>query len=88
MAGAVSSADAVLTVTPSAPPNIDSISRLPAGQVQLQISGGPGNFAIEAAPVLSGWTQLSSLNATGAVFQYTDADTNQATRFYRVRVLP
>jgi hypothetical protein len=88
IAGAVSSADAVLTVAMPAPPNIDSISRVQTGEVQLQVSGGPGNFAIEAAPVISGWTQLSSLTATGAVFQYTDPDTNQAARFYRVRVLP
>jgi hypothetical protein len=69
-------------------PHIDSIARLPDGRIQLQISGGPGNFAIECAPVLSGWTQLSSLTATGAVFQYVDPETNQASRFYRVRLVP
>jgi alpha-tubulin suppressor-like RCC1 family protein len=89
MLGSITSATAVLAVTGSAiAPQIDSIASLPDGRIELQVSGGPGNFAIESAPVLSGWTQLSSLTATGAVFQYIDPETNQASRFYRVRLLP
>ena len=87
--GAASSANAVLTVTGQPNhPHIDSLVSLPAGGFALQVSGGPGNFAVEAAPTPSGWTQLSSLTATGAVFQYIDPDTNQASRFYRIRLLP
>jgi hypothetical protein len=87
-AGVVTSSNAVLTVLAASPPHIDSIASRPDGRIELQVSGGPGNFAIEGALVPSGWTQLSSLTATGAVFQYVDPETNQASRFYRVRLLP
>ena len=86
--GTATSATALLTVTGlAAAPQIDSIANLPDGGFQLQISGGPGNFAVEVAPALSGWTQLTTLTVTNAIFQYIDPDTNQASRFYRVRVL-
>jgi hypothetical protein len=87
--GAATSANALLTVIGAPPPpQIDSLAKLPDGKFELEVGGGPGNFAIESAPGLSGWTQLVSLTATGAVFQYIDPDTNQASRFYRIRVLP
>jgi len=87
-AGTTTSSNALLTVLAANPLHIDSVARLPDGRIELQISGGPGSFAIECAPALAGWTQLSSLTATGAVFQYIDPETNQASRFYRVRLLP
>jgi hypothetical protein len=87
--GTAISANALLTVIGPAPrPQIDSLVNLPGGGFELEVSGGPGNFAIDCAPGLAGWTQLSSLSATGAVFQYIDPETNQASRYYRVRVLP
>jgi alpha-tubulin suppressor-like RCC1 family protein len=86
--GTATSATALLTVTGlAAAPQIDSIANLPDGGFQLQISGGPGKFAVEVAPALSGWTQLTTLTVTNAILQYIDPDTNQASRFYRVRVL-
>ena len=89
VAGTVASSNAVLTVTQlSNQPHIDSITRLPDGTFQLQISGGPGNFAIECSPLPSGLTQFSSLTATGAVFQYIDPETTHTSRFYRVKLLP
>ena len=88
VAGTRLSADAVLTLLSSSAPHIDSITLLSGQGFQLQLSGGPGNFAIQVAPGLSGWTQLSTLTATGATFQFTDPDTNQATRFYRLQLLP
>jgi hypothetical protein len=89
IAGTATSSNALLTVTqPSNSPRIDSIIRRPDGTFELQISGGPGNFAIECSPVPSGLTQLTTLSATGAVFQYIDPETNQASRHYRVRLMP
>ncbi len=82
------SSEAVLTVIGTSAPHIDSIASLPEGGIRLQISGGPGNFSIESAPALTGWTQMISLTATGEVFQYTDPETNQASRSYRIRALP
>jgi len=86
--GSTISSNAVLTVPAPKLIYIDSVASLPDGRVELTITGGPGSFAIERAPTLWGWTQLHSLTVTGAVFQYIDPDTNQASRFYRVRLLP
>jgi len=88
-AGVVISANAMLSIAGQPnPPHIDSLARLPDGTFRLQISSGPGTFAIEVAPDVYGWTQLSTYATSNAVFQYTDPDTNQASRFYRIRVLP
>ena len=87
--GTASSATAVLAIKGVVTtPYIDSLKCLPNGTFRLQVSGGPGMFEIEAAPQLSGWTRLSTVTAAGPVFQYTDPNTNQASRFYRVRLLP
>lgn len=88
VAGTLLSADAVLTVLLPSPPHIDAITLLSGQGIELQVSGGPGNFVIDATPNLSAWTQLSSLTATGAVFHFTDPETNETSRFYRVRLLP
>ncbi|PYJ08410.1 MAG: hypothetical protein DME25_01620 [Verrucomicrobia bacterium] len=88
VAGTVTSTNATLTVTQATVLDIDAIALLPDGRAQLAITGGPGNFAIDVAPEPSGWTQWTSLTATGTAYQYTDPDTNQVSRFYRVRMLP
>jgi len=88
VAGVATSSSALLTVLPANALRVSSVTRLPDGAIELQISGGPGDFAIECSPTPSGWTQLSSLTATGAVFHYLDPETNQTSRFYRVRLLP
>jgi hypothetical protein len=89
LAGTATSDDAALTLPPAAGAlHIDLITLLPGGNAQLQISGGPGNFAIDAGPTLSGFTQVTSLSTTGAVFEYIDPETNQPSRFFRVRVVP
>lgn len=88
VAGSVTSADALLSIVPSVLLHIDSVSLVPDQGWQLQVSGGPGDFAIEAAPALGNWTQLTTLTATSSVFQFIDTQTNQAMRFYRVRMLP
>lgn len=89
VAATATSDDAVLTVLLPTPPSIDSIVLLPDGRAQLQISGGPGNFAIQQSPALTGWTQALTTNVSGNLFEYTDSETNQAARFYRAgRLLP
>jgi hypothetical protein len=88
VAGAAISDDATLALIQSNLPHIDAITRLPDSTIQLQMSGGPGNFGLEVGPDLSDWTQLTSITATNTVFEYTDSETNQSIRFYRLRVLP
>jgi hypothetical protein len=85
LAGVVTSATAVLTVVR---PYIQSIQLLSPQGFQLQIQGGPGNFAIEATPDLSSWTQLTNLSTTQSVFPFLDTDLSQSNRFYRVKGLP
>lgn len=89
VAGSAQSDDAMLTVNSGiAPPHIDGISLLGAGNARLDMSGGPGRFAVEASAVLTNWSELGVITAAGALFQFTDTETNAAVRFYRLRVVP
>ena len=88
IAGTLVSSDAVLTVTQPSPPVIDSISVAPAGQIQLQVSGPPGHYAVQDSTNLVDWTDLSNFVTTGATFQYLDAETNLTQRFYRMQWTP
>jgi hypothetical protein len=88
IAGVLASDDALLAVIAPNPPQIDAATLLSGQGLELQMSGGPGQFAIEVSPELLSWTQLTTLTATGAVFQFIDADTNQVSRFYRIRTSP
>ena len=88
IAGTVTSADALLTVTQPAPPRIDSIVLRSGGQIQLQISGVPGHYAIEAASNLVDWAELTNFPSTNTTFQYLDPETNLIQRFYRTLLIP
>lgn len=89
LVSAFESQPATLVVNLPAAPQVDSIVMLPNGQAQLLVSGGPGAFAIEQSPYVTGWTQAFTTNVLGAIFQYTDPESNQPVRFYRaVRLLP
>ena len=88
IAGSVTSSNAVLTVTLPPPPNIDDITLLSSGQIQLQVSGSPGHYSVEAATNLGGWSELTNFVTSGTNFGYIDSETNLARRFYRVRLLP
>jgi hypothetical protein len=84
----VTSSNAVLTVTPSIPLQIDSISLMPGGQVQLQASGLPGHYAVEATTNLVDWAELTNVTTTSTSFQYLDSATNRSQRSYRLRQIP
>ena len=86
--GNTTSGDALLTVTLPAPPQIDSITLMPAGQVLLQVSGLPDNYAVEATTNLVDWGELTNFTTTTNPFQYLDSETNLPQRFYRVRLIP
>jgi len=87
VAGSVTSAAAVLSVVRPIP-RMESIALLPDHSVRLQMSGGPGDFALEVAPDLSAWTTLTNLSALSAGFQYTDPAPGASKRYYRLRTLP
>ena len=87
IAGTLASADAVLTVTQASPPQIDWISLVPGGQIQLQASGAPGHYAVEAATNLVDWAELTNFTTPNTTFQYLDSETNLTQRFYRIRLV-
>jgi hypothetical protein len=87
VAGTLASSNAVLTVTQPSPPEITWISVMPAGPIQLQVSGTPGHYAVEATTNLANWVELTDFTTTGATFQYLDAETNLTQRFYRIRLI-
>jgi hypothetical protein len=71
------------------PPVITLQVRLiPERQVQLQVSGSPGRYAIAAATNLVNWADMTNFTITNSVFQCPDLETNTAQRFYRARRLP
>jgi hypothetical protein len=88
IAGTATSAYAMLTVTRTTPPRIDLITLTSGGQIQLQISGAPGHYAIEAASNLVDWAELTHFTSTNATFQYIDPETNLTQRSYRALVTP
>ena len=71
---------------PLGPPHSDSIRLTPGGQLQLQISGPPGDYAVEAASNQVDWAHLTNFTTTGAAFQCLDQKTNLTQRFYRMRL--
>jgi uncharacterized repeat protein (TIGR03803 family) len=84
----VTSSNAVLTVTQETPFQIDSITPIPDGQIQLQASAPPGHYAIEATTDFVAWAELTNLTTTSNSFQYIDSATNLSHRFYRLRRIP
>jgi hypothetical protein len=90
IAGAVTSDIAVLTVTVPVPPQITDVSLTSGGQIQLQVSAVPGDYAVEANTNLVGpdWVELTNFTSTGAAFQCLDPETNLNHRVYRVRLIP
>ncbi|HWI56883.1 MAG TPA: fibronectin type III domain-containing protein, partial [Bacillota bacterium] len=75
IAGRVTSSLAALTIRVPPPPHIDWIRLLPEGNARLQVSGGPGAFAIEAAPDVVTWTNLANVTEPGTTFLFTDPQT-------------
>jgi len=90
MAGVVTSADAVLSVTQPAAPQIVGIRLTSEGQIQLQVSGVPGHYVVEATTNLTvvDWVELTNMTTTEATFQCLDTEPNLAQRFYRVHLIP
>ncbi len=88
LAGTVASSEAELTLIPSAPLQIDWIRLTPGGQIQLQVSGGPGDYTLKVTTNLVNWEALTNLTTAGPSFQFLDAETNLSQRYYRVQRLP
>jgi len=88
MAGSVTSAAALLTVTPWSPVAFEAVSRLPDGRIEFVVSGSSNeplwiDRSLELPPVWIEWTNL--FNAGGTVIFSDDGSTNSDRGFYRAR---
>jgi len=90
IAGTVTSADALLTVTQSSKPRMERIAVTPDGRIELQVSGSPGHYTIESTTNLkvADWVDLTYFTSTNMTFHCIDPDTNLIQRFYRARLMP
>jgi hypothetical protein len=89
--GKVVLADAVrFTLVSSfpSPPVISSIMPLPDSRIQLEITGSPAHYAVEATTDFSDWTELTNFTTATSNFEYTDPQPNVVSRYYRIRLIP
>jgi hypothetical protein len=90
VAGFATSDDAVLTVNQTQPLRIDMITTLSDGRIHLRFTGAPGQYGIEGATNLVlpvDWIELTNFVTTTNGFEFVDAQTNLAQRFYRAKQL-
>ncbi len=87
VAGAVTSANAMLTVTLPLPSRFQSINLLPDGRARLILTGETGvACAIDGSTNLAGWFELMSLiNSNGTLDVVDESASNSSPRFYRAR---
>ncbi len=85
--GSVTSAGALLQITPSTPPKFDLISAPSMGKIQFVLRGDPG-FALEFqdSTNLTDWSPPTTLlNPTGTIVFTNDYSADGTPRFYRAR---
>lgn len=87
-AGTDASSPALLTVLPPEPSQIDSVTVLPDGRVEIIARGDAGNYWIEASTNLVDWEEVLLLTNTNGSFLWLDFLTNAQQRFYRARFAP
>ncbi|MSU58533.1 MAG: hypothetical protein EXS35_10205 [Pedosphaera sp.] len=87
VAGAITSANAVLTVNLPPPARFLSINRLPDGRAHLVVTGAAGaDCAIDGSSNFTGWIELMSLmNSNGILDVIDHSASNAHLRFYRTR---
>ncbi|HOX59446.1 MAG TPA: immunoglobulin domain-containing protein, partial [Candidatus Paceibacterota bacterium] len=87
LASSISSADAVLTVYPSAVPTLSNLACSADGCFQVNLSGVPGGrYAILASTDLTNWTVLETNTSP---INFTDTNSSSLSRrFYRAQYVP
>jgi hypothetical protein len=76
------------TVTPPyIPVRVSLVDRLPDGRFRFQVTGPPGNLAIEASTNLVSWSLVANLSSDYGLFEYTESP-DFARRFFRARTVP
>ena len=85
--GTVTSANALLTLAPSAPLQFGQLSSLPDGRFTFTLTSDPG-FAVEiqSSTNLTDWSILTNIPNPTGILQFTDdLSTNVLSKFYRAR---
>jgi hypothetical protein len=88
LAGAVTSAPALLTVAPWLPVHFQSIIQLPDGRMQLIVTGSSGEtlWIDRTNDLPPNWSELTNLPNQSGSLQFIDgSSTNQPRGFYRAR---
>jgi len=85
--GGVTSAVALLSLTPTSPLNFDFIGLWPDSQVRLTLSGAPGfNIQLQTSTNLTDWMMLTNLPNPSGVIQFTNVLTpGVLNEFYRAQ---
>lgn len=83
--GAITSAVAPLTLTPSVPLQFTSIAALPDGKVSLSLAGDPGfSVQLQASTNLTDWSVLTNLaNPAGALVYTNEPSGSVPYQFFR-----
>jgi hypothetical protein len=69
------------------PPRIDQITVQPDGRARLQVTGAPGQYAIDATTNLSSWAEVTNFTSTGPSFEWLDPQGGFGQRYYQVRLV-
>ena len=69
---------------PKLPLKFDSVTPWAGSQLKLILSGEPGIYTLQTAPVPGAWTSLTNLTNTTGTFEFIDtAPTVQPSKYYR-----
>jgi uncharacterized lipoprotein YddW (UPF0748 family) len=86
-AGSATSFFANVTVIYPADPAIASLKH-EDNSIQFQLSGGPGQFVLEASPDLLVWTNQATLNIDSSDYTFSQPTTNEPRLYYRLKREP
>ena len=70
------------------PLRFDSVWLQAGGRVKMELRGATGVYTLQTGAVLNAWGSLANLTNTTGAFEFTDAATNGAARFYRLKAYP
>lgn len=87
-AAAITSPPALLTVSYPVPPSFLSVTQGPGNNVAISMTGGPGQFRLQASPDLFNWTNRTTILATNLNFETEDTVQAGGQLFYRLKREP
>jgi hypothetical protein len=90
IAGSLSSSNALLTILPAAPAQLQTVAVLPDGSLQLQLAGDPGaTYFVQSSTNLVDWTALTNVTLIGDTITFDAGSvTNDVQRYFRARSGP